>query len=137
MSWVSGLAMTAQTEARLQQLLPPPPPDSSPSTIVSYIVSLDALQDPLEAELEKCPQEVPKLPNPAGGGWGPTVTREDLLQARVAIASICILKGEWDEALRIIPHEREVEEWDGGGGGGSKGEYFDVVRIKSLVLKGA
>jgi len=129
--------MTARTEARLQQLLPPPPPDSSPSTIVSYIVSLDALQDPLEDELDKLPRQLPKLPTPAGGGWGPIITREDLVQARVAIASICVLKGEWDEALHIVPHEREVEDWDGGTGGGSKGEYFDIVRVKSLVLKGA
>ncbi|CUS12006.1 unnamed protein product [Tuber aestivum] len=130
------LAMTAQTEARLQQLLPPPPPGSSPSTIVSYIVSLDALQDPLEDELDKSPRRLPKLPTPAGGGWSPVITREDLVQARVAIASVCVLKGEWGEALRIIPHEREIEDWDGGTGGGSKGECFDIVRVKSLVLKG-
>lgn len=63
------------------------------------------------------------------------LTKEDLIQARVVIASICVLKGEWNDALRIIPHEREVEEWDGGGGG-LKGDYFNIVRIKSLVLKG-
>ncbi|RPB02086.1 hypothetical protein L873DRAFT_1802499 [Choiromyces venosus 120613-1] len=130
------LAITAQTEARLQQFLPPPPPESSPSTIVSYIVSLDALQDPLEDGLHKAPRQLPKLPTPAGGGWSPAITREDLVQARVAIASICVLKGEWNEALRIIPHEREVEDWDGGPGGGFKGEHFDIVRVKSLVLKG-
>lgn len=133
----SGLVMTAQTEARIHQLLPPPPPKASPSTIVSYIVSLDAFQDALQEELNKSPSAAIKLPNPAGGGYSPVTTAEDLIDARVIIAWCSMLKGEWEEVLKVLPTEREIsEEWDSGGGKANEG-YIHIARIKSLVLQGA
>lgn len=134
----TGLAVAAQTEARLHQLLPPPAPNESPSTIVSYIVALDALQDTLQEELDRSPQAATKLPAPAGGGYSPVTTADDLIQARVTIAWICMLKGEWDDVLRVTPSQREVsEEWDSGGAGKMREGYIHIARIKSLVLQGA
>lgn len=131
-----GLAITAQTEARIHQLLPPPAPKASPSTIVSYIVSLDAFQDTLQEELNKSPPAATKLPNPAGGGYSPVTTADDLIDARVVLAWCCMLKGEWEDVLKVLPTEREVrEEWEGGGK--VKEGYIHIARIKSLVLQGA
>lgn len=133
-----GLAMAAQTEARIHKLLPPPSPKASPSTIVSYIVSLDALQDTLQDELDKSPRAATRLPNPAGGGFSPATTSDDLIDARVTVAWCCMLKGEWADVLKSLPTEGEVsEEWDSGGGGRVKGGYIHIARIKSLVLQGA
>lgn len=125
--------MAAQTEARIHKLLPPPSPKASPSTIVSYIVSLDALQDTLQGELQKSPPTATKLPNPAGGGYSPVTTADDLIDARVTIAWCSMLKGEWSDVLKLLPTEGEVGE----DGGRVKEGYIHIARIKSLVLQGA
>lgn len=129
--------MAAQTEARIHKLLPPPSPKASPSTIVSYIVSLDALQDTLQDELNKSPPAATKLPNPAGGGFSPVATSDDLIDARVTVAWCCMLKGEWSDVLKILPTQDEISEEGDGGGGRVKGGYIHIARIKSLVLQGA
>lgn len=130
---LSGLSLTASTEARLYRLLHPGP-ESAPATLTSYGATLKALQDPLQAELD-CHPNVPKLPSPAGGAQSMVVTSDDVLQARAILSWIYSLKGEWEFALRLVPGEEEVGEgWSPGIGG--KGDYISVIRIKSLVLKG-
>ncbi|KAL7274093.1 hypothetical protein RUND412_003014 [Rhizina undulata] len=126
------LALTALTEARVHQQ-PPPPPNAPQTTRLAYQAALTTLQEPLLEEVNKNPNP-PKLPPPAGGNQSGVVTHEDILQARVTIAWICTLKGEWDEALGIVPGEDEVGE--GWGAATGKGDYIGVVRIKALVLKG-
>lgn len=128
--------MTAATEAKIHQLLPPPLPHESPSTIVSYIVSLDALQDTLQQELDRTPEAAIRLPSPAGGGPSSTATADDIVEARVTIAWACMLKGEWEDVVRVIPGVREVSE-EFVGVGKAKDGYIEIARIKSLVLQGA
>lgn len=126
--------MAASTEAKLYRL-PHLGHGSTSAAIASYNVSLTALQNPLQAELDSHPN-VPKLPSPAGGGHSMVVTSDDVLQARTILSWIHSLKGDWDAALRIVPGEEEVgESWSAGNGG--KGDYIGVIRIKSLVLKGS
>ncbi|KAH0603355.1 uncharacterized protein H6S33_007677 [Morchella sextelata] len=129
------LALTAATEAKIHQLLPPPLPHESPSTIVSYIVSLDALQDTLQQELDRTPEAAIRLPSPAGGGPSSTATADDIVEARVTIAWACMLKGEWEDVVRVIPGVREVSE-EFVGVGKAKDGYIEIARIKSLVLQG-
>lgn len=104
---------------------------------MSYIVSLDALQDTLQDELKKSPPAATKLPNPAGGGYSPVTTSDDLIDARVTVAWCSMLKGEWSDVLTLLPTENEVsEEWDSVSGRVKEG-YIHIARIKSLVLQGA
>lgn len=134
LSDLSGLSLTAATEARLYSLLHPGPGASS-AAINSYGVTLKALQDPLQTELD-CHPNVPKLPSPAGGGQSMVVTSDDILQARAILSWIYSLRGDWQSALRLVPGEEEVGEgWSSGSGG--KGDYISVIRIKALVLKGS
>lgn len=128
--------MTAATEAKIHQLLPPPLPHESPSTIVSYIVSLDALQDTLQQELNRTPEAAIRLPSPAGGGPSSVATADDIVEARVTVAWACMLKGEWEDVIRVIPGAREVSE-EFVGVGKVKDGYIEIARIKSLVLQGA
>lgn len=131
---LSGLSLTASTEARLYRLLHPGP-EAVSSALNSYGATLKALQDPLQTELD-CHQNVTKLPSPAGGGQSMVVTSDDILQARTILSWICSLKGDWQSALRLVPGEEEVGEgWSPGNGG--KGDYISVIRIKALVLKGS
>lgn len=128
-----GLALVAETEARLR-LLPPPPPGSAKPTIASYVASLNALRDPILSEIESHPQPLPKLPVPAGGGESLATTEEDILQARITVAWISSLKSEWQEVLDVVPGEDEVGEGSTAISGNSN--YTQILRIKSLVIKG-
>lgn len=131
---VSGLSLTASTEAHLYRLLHPGP-EAASASLNSYGATLKALQDPLQAELD-CHPNVPKLPGSAGGGQSMVVTSDDVLQARTVLSWIYSLKGDWESALRLVPGEEEVGEgWSSSSGG--KGDYISVIRIKSLVLKGS
>ncbi|KAF8536811.1 hypothetical protein BDD12DRAFT_849459 [Trichophaea hybrida] len=127
------LALIASTESKLLSLRPPPPGAAS-NIIASYFASLTVLQDALLEEIGSYSLPLPNLPNPSGGGESPVVIEADIIQARVVIAGIWSLKGEWVEVLTIVPGEDEVgERWAGGPG---KSDYMDIMRIKALVLKG-
>jgi len=93
------------------------------------------LQDALQEELSSYTIPLPRLPAPAGGGHSSIATEDDLLQARVVIACIWILKEGWAEVLDVIPGENEIGEGYIESPGGQS-DYMGTVRIKALVLKG-
>jgi hypothetical protein len=114
--------------------LRPPPLGAASNAVASYITSLTTLQDALSEEIGSYSLPLPNLPSPSGGGESPVVIEADLLQARIVIAGIRSMKGDWMEVLNIVPGEDEVGEgWTGGPG---KSDYMDIMRIKALVLKG-
>jgi hypothetical protein len=129
-----GLSVAASTEAQLQHVSSPPP--GSPKDIISaYHLTLSGLQRELQDELNKHPHPPPKLPGPSGGGHSAVTILEDILQARIVIAWILSLKEEWSDVLEIVPGEDQVGEgWSESPGG--KMNYMEILRIKSLVLKG-
>ena len=125
--------MAAHTECKLVYLHPPPP--GAPDDVTSdYMASLTSLQDALLDEFNSYSLPLPNLPSPSGGGESPVALEADLIQARVVLARIWSLKGDWVEVLSIVPGEDEVgERWTGGPG---KSDYTDILRIKALVLRG-
>jgi hypothetical protein len=129
----TGLALTASTESKASRLKPPPA-GTRGSTFTSYVTSLSAFQDTLQKELDSCIPPPPKLPVSAGGDESLTVTEADILQARIVIAWISSLKGEWQAVLNLVPGEDEVGEgWAPSPG---KSDYMNTMRIQALVLKG-
>lgn len=125
--------MAAHTECKLIYLRPPSPA-ASDSAVTNYTASLTSLQDDLLDVLNSYSHPLPTLPSPSGGGESPVVLEADLIQARVVLARIWSLKGDWVEVLSVVPGEDEVgERWVGGQG---KSDYTDIMRIKALVLRG-
>jgi hypothetical protein len=131
----TGLALTASTESKA--LLLEPPPAGTTGTVFeayvgslnalqaaqAYVGSLNALQDALQKELDSC-SSPPQ----------PPTEEADILQARIVIAWISSLKGDWQAALNIVPGEDEVGEgWTPSPG---KSDYMNTMRIKALVVKG-
>jgi hypothetical protein len=118
----TGLALTASTESKAL-LLKPPPAGTTSTVFEAYVGSLNALQDALQKELDSC-SSPPQ----------PPTEEADILQARIVIAWISSLKGEWQAALNIVPGEDEVGEgWTPSPG---KSDYMNTMRIKALVVKG-
>jgi hypothetical protein len=127
----TGLALTASTESKAL-LLKPPLAGATGTVFTAYAASLTALQDALQKELDSCTSS--PLQPPAGAGESSTVTESDILQARIVLAWISSLKGEWQAALNIVPGEDEVGEgWTPSPG---KSDYMNTMRIKALVVKG-
>ncbi len=127
--------MTAEIEYQLQQLTRPPANSTAPA-IASYVAALNVLQGKLQTEINSYPIPILKLPSPAGGGESGAVTREDIQQARITVAWISYLKGEWEDVLAVIPREDEIGEgWIGESGG--KLEYMNILRMKALITQGS
>ncbi|KAA8894461.1 hypothetical protein FN846DRAFT_1000212 [Sphaerosporella brunnea] len=129
----TGLALTASTESKAL-LLKPPPAGTRGSVFTTYVSSLSALQDALQKELDSYTNSPPPPAAPTAGGECPTTTDADLLQARIVIALISSLKGDWQSVLNVVPGEDEVGE--GYTPSPGKSDYMDTMRIKALVLKG-
>lgn len=134
-AFLAGFALAAETEASIY-LLQQIPRSTSATAVDSYHASLTKLQEPLQAALDQCSNSPEQPPSFASAGVGVGVlTLEDVLLARTVLAWIFSLKRDWAATLEVVPTENDLNGERSGGSGGTG--YFEITRIKALVLRGS